>query len=84
MVTKNKITERIDFSSLSTKRDYPDFLDIQLESFRKFFQLETTPENKYEEGLHRVFSENFPITDTRNQFVLEFLDYFIDPPRYTI
>ena len=84
MVTNNNITERIDFSSLSTKFKYPDFLDIQLESFRKFFQLETTPENKNEEGLHRVFSENFPITDTRNQFVLEFLDYFIDPPRYTI
>ena len=84
MVTKNNITQRIDFSSLSARYDYPDFLDIQLESFRQFFQLETTPENKYEEGLHRVFSENFPITDTRNQFVLEFLDYFIDPPRYTI
>jgi DNA-directed RNA polymerase subunit beta len=83
-VTKNKITERIDFSSLSARYDYPDFLDIQLESFRQFFQLETTPENKNEEGLYKVFSENFPITDTRNQFVLEFLDYFIDPPRYTI
>jgi len=84
LVTKNNITERIDFSSISARYDYPDFLDIQLESFRQFFQLETTPENKYEEGLHKVFSENFPITDTRNQFVLEFLDYFIDPPRYTI
>ena len=84
MVTNNNTTERIDFSSLSARFQYPDFLDIQLESFRKFFQLETTPENKNEEGLHRVFSENFPITDTRNQFVLEFLDYFIDPPRYTI
>jgi len=84
LVTNNNITERIDFSSLSARYDYPDFLDIQLKSFRKFFQLETTPENKYEEGLHKVFSENFPITDTRNQFVLEFLDYFIDPPRYTI
>ncbi|MFK8037363.1 MAG: DNA-directed RNA polymerase subunit beta [Crocinitomicaceae bacterium] len=84
MVKNNNTTERIDFSSLSATFKYPDFLDIQLESFRKFFQLETTPENKNEEGLHRVFSENFPITDTRNQFVLEFLDYFIDPPRYTI
>ena len=84
MVANHNNAERIDFSSLSTKFDYPDFLDIQLESFRKFFQLETTPENKNEEGLHKVFSENFPITDTRNQFVLEFLDYFIDPPRYTI
>ena len=84
MVANHNNTERIDFSSLSAKFEYPDFLDIQLESFRKFFQLETTPENKNEEGLHKVFSENFPITDTRNQFVLEFLDYFIDPPRYTI
>jgi DNA-directed RNA polymerase subunit beta len=80
----NNITERISFRSQTQVFDYPDFLDIQLESFRQFFQLETTPENRNEEGLFKVFSENFPITDTRNQFVLEFLDYFIDPPRYTI
>jgi DNA-directed RNA polymerase subunit beta len=80
----NNITERISFRSQSKVFEYPDFLDIQLESFRQFFQLETTPENRNEEGLFKVFSENFPITDTRNQFVLEFLDYFIDPPRYTI
>jgi DNA-directed RNA polymerase subunit beta len=80
----NNITERISFRSQAKVFEYPDFLDIQLESFRQFFQLETTPENRNEEGLFKVFSENFPITDTRNQFVLEFLDYFIDPPRYTI
>jgi len=64
--------------------DYPDFLDIQLKSFKDFFQLATTPENRSNEGLYKVFSENFPITDTRNNFVLEFLDYFVDPPRYSI
>ena len=64
--------------------EHPDFLDIQLRSFQEFFQLETKPENRESEGLFKVFSENFPITDTRNQFVLEFLDYFIDPPRYSI
>ena len=64
--------------------DYPDFLDIQLKSFMDFFQLETTPESRENEGLYRVFTENFPITDARNNFVLEFLDYFIDPPRYSI
>jgi len=64
--------------------DYPDFLDIQLKSFRDFFQLATTPENRSNEGLYKVFDENFPITDTRNNFVLEFLDYFVDPPRYSI
>ncbi|MBD3637934.1 MAG: DNA-directed RNA polymerase subunit beta [Crocinitomicaceae bacterium] len=84
MGSTNNIAERISFRSESKKFDYPDFLDIQLESFRQFFQLETTPENRSDEGLFKVFSENFPITDTRNQFVLEFLDYFIDPPRYTI
>ena len=64
--------------------DYPDFLEVQLKSFKDFFQLGTTPENRKNEGLYTVFKENFPITDTRNNFVLEFLDYFIDPPRYTI
>jgi len=63
---------------------YPDFLEIQLKSFRDFFQLETTPENRKNEGLFKVFQENYPITDTRNNFVLEFMDYFIDPPRYSI
>ena len=63
---------------------YPDFLDVQLKSFRDFLQLDTPPEERKNDGLYKVFSENFPITDTRNNFVLEFLDYFIDPPRYTI
>ncbi len=84
MVPNNKTKERINFRSQSALFEYPDFLDIQLESFRQFFQLETTPENRSDEGLFKVFSENFPITDTRNQFVLEFLDYFVDPPRYSI
>jgi DNA-directed RNA polymerase subunit beta len=79
-----KNTERINFSKSPFKTDYPDFLDIQLKSFKEFFQLETNPEDRKTEGLFRVFSDNFPITDTRNQFVLEFQDYFIDPPRYTI
>ena len=64
--------------------DYPDFLDVQLKSFQEFFQLQTSSEDRKFEGLFKVFSENFPITDTRNIFVLEFLDYFVDPPRYTI
>ncbi|MEZ4799305.1 MAG: DNA-directed RNA polymerase subunit beta [Flavobacteriales bacterium] len=76
--------ERTNFSSTKSFYEYPDFLEIQLASFKDFFQLETNPENRQNEGLFKVFAENFPITDTRNQFVLEFLDYFIDPPRYTI
>ena len=84
MAKSNKTTERINFASSQHRFSYPDFLDIQIKSFQEFFQLETTSENRIEEGLFKVFSENFPITDTRNQFVLEFLDYFIDPPRYTI
>lgn len=63
---------------------YPDFLEIQLKSFRDFFQLDTTAENRRNEGLYKVFMENFPITDTRNNFVLEFIDYYVDPPRYSI
>jgi len=84
LAKSNKTTERINFASSQHRFSYPDFLDIQIKSFQEFFQLETTSENRIEEGLFKVFSENFPITDTRNQFVLEFLDYFIDPPRYTI
>lgn len=79
-----KSTERISFASRSNLLDYPDFLEVQLKSFGEFFQLGTTPENRKKEGLFKVFTENFPITDTRNNFVLEFLDYYIDPPRYTI
>ncbi len=76
--------ERISFASIKSQLEYPDFLDIQLQSFVDFFQLDTKTEDRADEGLFRVFSENFPISDTRNQFVLEFLDYFIDPPRYSI
>ena len=78
------ISERISFSTSQDQLDYPDFLDIQLKSFHEFFQLETTPEDRKNEGLYKVFTENFPISDTRNNFVLEFLDYTVDPPRYTI
>ncbi len=76
--------ERISFASIKNQLEYPDFLEVQLKSFREFFQLDTTPENRKAEGLYGVFAENFPITDTRNNFVLEFIDYFIDPPRYSI
>ncbi|MBL7958090.1 MAG: DNA-directed RNA polymerase subunit beta, partial [Flavobacteriales bacterium] len=76
--------KRIDFGSSKIGIDYPDFLEIQLKSFEEFFQIDTLPEHRETEGLFKVFNENFPITDTRNQFVLEFLDYFIDPPRYSI
>ena len=82
MASQNK--NRIDFSTAKIHAEYPDFLDIQLKSFQDFFQLETTPENRKHEGLFRVFDENFPISDTRNNFVLEFIDYYIDPPRYSI
>jgi len=75
---------RISFSSTKIKADYPDFLEIQVKSFQDFFQLETNPEDRMNEGLFKVFAENFPITDARNNFVLEFLDYYIDPPRYSI
>lgn len=84
MATKSNTSQRVNFATSKSKFDYPDFLDIQLKSFQEFFQLETTPESREKEGLFKVFNENFPITDTRNQFVLEFLDYFIDPPRYSI
>ncbi|MCB9080336.1 MAG: DNA-directed RNA polymerase subunit beta, partial [Lewinellaceae bacterium] len=75
---------RVSFGKTKFTADYPDFLEIQLQSFQEFFQLETTPENRVNEGLYKVFQENFPITDARNIFVLEFLDYYIDPPRYSI
>ncbi|MFA5444250.1 MAG: DNA-directed RNA polymerase subunit beta [Bacteroidales bacterium] len=76
--------QRINFATSKTLLDHPDFLEVQLKSFQDFFQLDTTAENRKNEGLFRVFQENFPITDTRNNFVLEFIDYFIDPPRYSI
>jgi DNA-directed RNA polymerase subunit beta len=75
---------KINFGSSKIRTQYPDLLEIQLKSFQDFFQLDTNPENRVNEGLYKVFSENFPISDARNNFVLEFLDYFIDPPRYTI
>lgn len=82
-MSKNIISaERVNFASIGKVIDYPDFLDIQVQSFGEFFQLETSSENRKNEGLFKVFAENFPITDTRNIFVLEFLDYFVDPPRY--
>jgi len=77
-------TQRINFGSTKSQLKYPDFLEVQVKSFTEFFQLETTPEQRKNEGLYKVFQENFPITDTRNNFVLEFLGYYIDPPRYTI
>ena len=77
-------TERLNFSEVKNKPAYPDFLDIQIKSFQDFFQLETKSDRRETEGLYKTFLENFPITDTRNQFVLEFLDYFVDPSRYSI
>src|SRR5688500_18255670 len=83
-MSSTKMNHRVDFGKIKHLADAPDLLDIQIASFKEFFQLETTPDKRNIEGLFRVFKENFPITDTRNIFVLEFLDYFIDPPRYTI
>ena len=77
-------TQRINFARVKNPYPYPDFLEVQLQSFRDFLQLDTPTEKRKNEGLYKVFSENFPIADTRNNFVLEFLDYYIDPPRYTI
>lgn len=77
-------TQRISFTRNRNQLQYPDFLEVQLKSFREFFQLETTSENRKNEGLYQVFQDNFPISDTRNNFVLEFLDYYVDPPRYSI
>ncbi len=84
MAQSQNAQERINFGRITKHSDYPDLLEIQLKSFKDFFQLETTAENRKEEGLYNVFQENFPISDARNIFVLEFLDYFIDPPRYTM
>ena len=75
---------RVNFASVKNPLPYPDFLEVQLKSFRDFFQLDTPPEKRANEGLYKAFAENFPISDTRNNFQLEFLDYYIDPPRYTI
>ena len=83
-ITATETSKRINFASIKNRYKYPDFLDIQLKSFKEFFQLGTTSDERVEEGLNRVFNENFPITDARNNFVLEFIDYYIDPPRYSI
>ncbi|WP_291972209.1 DNA-directed RNA polymerase subunit beta [Lutibacter sp.] len=83
MATK-KFTERINFASAKLVMEYPDFLDIQVKSFQDFFQLKTKADERSTEGLYKTFLDNFPITDTRNNFVLEFIDYFVDPPRYSI
>ena len=76
--------QRVSFASVKSQLPYPDFLEVQLKSFRDFFQLDTATEHRKNEGMYKVFAENFPIADTRNNFVLEFLDYYIEPPRYTI
>ncbi|NQY66387.1 MAG: DNA-directed RNA polymerase subunit beta [Flavobacteriales bacterium] len=76
--------KRINFSRTKNKLEYPDFLDVQIQSYTDFFQINTAPEKRNNEGLYKVFAENFPITDSRNQFVLEFLGYSIDPPRYSL
>ena len=78
------VNQRVNFASVKSPMAYPDFLEVQLKSFKDFLQLGTAPENRKNDGLYKVFSENFPIADTRNNFVLEFLDYYIDPPRYSI
>ena len=78
------VNQRVSFASIKNSLPYPDFLEVQLKSFQDFLQLDTPPEKRKKEGLYKVFAENFPIADTRNNFVLEFLDYYIDPPRYSI
>ncbi|HXA02411.1 MAG TPA: DNA-directed RNA polymerase subunit beta [Cytophagaceae bacterium] len=83
-MANNKNSERISFASIKSGIDYPDFLDVQLQSFKDFFQLETPSDNRAKEGLYKVFSENFPISDSRENFVLEFIDYMIDPPKYSV
>ena len=83
-MSSTDVNQRVNFASIKNSLPYPDFLEVQLKSFRDFLQLDTPPEKREKEGLYKVFAENFPIADTRNNFVLEFLDYYIDPPRYSI
>ncbi len=83
-MSSNTVNQRVNFASTKNPLEYPDFLEVQSKSFKDFLQLDTPPEKRKNEGLYKVFAENFPIADTRNNFVLEFLDYYIDPPRYTI
>ncbi len=83
-MSSNNANQRINFASIKNPLDFPDFLEVQLKSFQDFLQLDAPPESRKNEGLYKVFTENFPIADTRNNFVLEFLDYYVDPPRYSI
>jgi DNA-directed RNA polymerase subunit beta len=83
-LANNKKNGRLNFASIKNVIDYPDFLDVQLQSFKDFFQIDTPAENRRQEGLFKVFSENFPISDSRENFVLEFIDYLIDPPKYSV
>ena len=83
-MSSTDVNQRVNFASIKNSLPYPDFLEVQLKSFRDFLQLDTPPEKRKKEGLYKVFAENFPFADTRNNFVLEFLDYYIDPPRYSI
>src|SRR5690554_1836983 len=83
-MSSNNANQRINFASITNPLDFPDFLEVQLKSFQDFIQLDAPPESRKNEGLYKVFTENFLITDTRNNFVLEFLDYYVDPPRYSI
>jgi DNA-directed RNA polymerase subunit beta len=83
-MASNVLNKRISFASAKNQLDYPDFLEVQLKSYQDFFQQNSTADERKKEGLHQVFSDNFPITDTRNNFVLEFIDYYIDPARYSI
>ena len=82
-MSSNTVNQRINFASIKNPIECPDFLEVQLKSFKDFLQLDTPPEKRKNDGLYKVFAENFPIADTRNNFVLEFLDYYIDPPRYS-
>ena len=83
-MSSNTENQRVNFASIKNPMKYPDFLEVQLKSFQDFLQLDTPPEKRKNDGLYKVFAENFPIADTRNNFVLEFLDYYIDPPHYSI
>ena len=84
MAVDNTLKPRVNFASIKNPLPFPDFLEVQLKSFKDFLQLDVPPEQRKNQGLYKVFEENFPIADTRNNYVLEFLDYYIDPPRYTI
>ncbi len=84
MAKSKENTKRINFSSIKRVIDYPDFLDVQLKSYHDFLQLDTPAEKREQEGLYKVFSENFPISDSRDNYLLEFTDYLVDPPKYSV